>query len=232
MADKHSGSIVLITDAPLWSGLQRLGMSIMLEPPNAAEMYDIVVDFLKEQQGAVTIDWTESDAAGPPSTWSGCRRARGEHPGDHRHGRAAAAGGLDRVAEIKDKHFSDLTGLERVPLHQGDAVIGGLTSLRAWLDLRHRVMLSDLRDTWLRPPRGVLLVGVPGCGKSLSAKMVAAQWRLPLYRLDFAAILGMYVGQSEAGCVGRWRWPTGRRPVCSGSTRSRRACPGSTTRPA
>ena len=43
----------------------------------------------------------------------------------------------------------------------------------------------------------VLLVGVPGCGKSLSAKAVAAQWRLPLYRLDMASILGMYVGVSE-----------------------------------
>jgi SpoVK/Ycf46/Vps4 family AAA+-type ATPase len=58
-------------------------------------------------------------------------------------------------------------------------------------------MVADLRGTELRPPRGVLLVGVPGCGKSLSAKAIAAQWRLPLYRLDLAAILGQYVGQSE-----------------------------------
>ena len=199
LADEHSGSIVLITDAPLWSGLQRLGMSIMLEPPNADEMYDIVVNFLKEQQGAVTIDWTESDARRAAEFLVGVPEGTAVNV----LATIATAGrlrreDLDRVAEIKDKHFSDLTGLERVPLHRGDPVIGGLTSLRAWLDLRHRVMLSDLRDTWLRPPRGVLLVGVPGCGKSLSAKMVAAQWRLPLYRLDFAAILGMYVGQSEA----------------------------------
>jgi SpoVK/Ycf46/Vps4 family AAA+-type ATPase len=43
----------------------------------------------------------------------------------------------------------------------------------------------------------VLLVGVPGCGKSLSAKAISAEWRLPLYRLDLGAILGQYVGQSE-----------------------------------
>lgn len=41
------------------------------------------------------------------------------------------------------------------------------------------------------------MVGVPGCGKSLSAKFIAASWNLPLYRLDFASIQGMYVGQSE-----------------------------------
>lgn len=45
--------------------------------------------------------------------------------------------------------------------------------------------------------RGVLLVGVPGCGKSLSAKAIAAFWQLPLYRLDFATVQGQYVGQSE-----------------------------------
>ena len=58
-------------------------------------------------------------------------------------------------------------------------------------------MKADLTDTPLHPPKGVLLVGVPGCGKSLSAKAIASQWGLPLYRLDMASVLGMYVGQSE-----------------------------------
>jgi SpoVK/Ycf46/Vps4 family AAA+-type ATPase len=49
----------------------------------------------------------------------------------------------------------------------------------------------------MRPPRGVLLIGVPGCGKSLSAKAIATDWELPLYRLDMASIFGQYVGQSE-----------------------------------
>ena len=59
----------------------------------------------------------------------------------------------------------------------------------------------DLRNTALRPPRGVLLVGVPGCGKSLSAKAIAQEWQLPLYRLDMASIHGKYLGESE----GRFR---------------------------
>ncbi|MFG2064524.1 ATP-binding protein [Micromonospora sp. NPDC048871] len=199
LADDHSGSIVLITDTPLWSGLQRLGMSITLEPPNVDEMYDIVVGFLKEQQGAITIDWTAADARRAAQFLVGVP----EGTAVNILATIATAGrlhreDLDRLTEVKDKHFSDLAGLERVPLGAADHLIGGLHQLRTWLDLRHKVMLSDLRETWLRPPRGVLLVGVPGCGKSLSAKAVAAQWRLPLYRLDFAAILGMYVGQSEA----------------------------------
>ncbi|MFD6563610.1 AAA family ATPase [Micromonospora profundi] len=199
LADGQSGSVVLITDTPIWSGLQRIGMSISLDAPNAGEMYAIVVDFLKEQQGALTIDWTEPEARRAAEFLVGVP----EGTAINILATMAATGRLrredvERLAEIKDKHFSDLAGLERVPLNRADHEIGGLKALRAWLERRHQVMFSDLRETGLRPPRGVLLVGVPGCGKSLSAKAVAAQWRLPLYRLDFAAILGMYLGQSEA----------------------------------
>ena len=59
-------------------------------------------------------------------------------------------------------------------------------------------MTGDLTGWGVRPPKGVLLCGVPGCGKSLSAKAIAQEWELPLYRLDMAAIMGMYVGESES----------------------------------
>ncbi|MFE3940217.1 AAA family ATPase, partial [Streptomyces goshikiensis] len=94
-----------------------------------------------------------------------------------------------------------LTGLQKVPLTAADSAVGGLSNLRDWLRRRGRLLQADLRATDLRPPRGVLLVGVPGCGKSLSAKAIAAQWQLPLYRLDMGSIHGKYLGESE----GRFR---------------------------
>ena len=54
-----------------------------------------------------------------------------------------------------------------------------------------------MKKLHLQPPRGILLVGVPGCGKSMSAKAISASWKLPLYRLDFATVQGSYAGQSE-----------------------------------
>ena len=57
--------------------------------------------------------------------------------------------------------------------------------------------LKALEERGLPTPKGILLAGVPGCGKSLSAKSISANWKLPLYRLDFATVQGSYVGQSE-----------------------------------
>ena len=84
---------------------------------------------------------------------------------------------------------------------EGIINVGGLSGLRKWLDEKKELLRVEKRDLLkskgLRPPRGILLVGVPGCGKSLSAKAISASWKLPLYRLDFATVQGSYVGQSE-----------------------------------
>jgi len=106
----------------------------------------------------------------------------------------------DDMAELsryKDRIFGDLAGLERVKLKEADYQVGGLESLRAWLHDREQLIKTDLSNSPVPPPKGVLLCGVPGCGKSLSAKAIAAEWKLPLYRLDMAAVLGKYVGESE-----------------------------------
>jgi SpoVK/Ycf46/Vps4 family AAA+-type ATPase len=63
--------------------------------------------------------------------------------------------------------------------------------------VRSRAFDAKARDFGLDPPRGVLLTGVPGCGKSLVAKTLAMTWRMPLMLLDPARLYGQYVGQSE-----------------------------------
>jgi hypothetical protein len=198
LADANSGSVVIITDTPLWSGLERLGMSVALDLPDAGEMYEVIVEFLRDHHGVVPIAWTDQDARRAAEFLVGIPEgtainvmatlvAKGSVEKDD----------VERLAEFKDKHFGSLAGLERVKPQADDNQVGGLTSLRDWLRRKRQIMSADLRGTALRPPRGVLLVGVPGCGKSLSAKAIAAEWRLPLYRLDLGAIMGAYVGQSE-----------------------------------
>ncbi|SDS73480.1 AAA family ATPase [Actinoplanes derwentensis] len=75
--------------------------------------------------------------------------------------------------------------------------VGGLEKLKAWLVKRNGSWLADAADYGLPVPRGVLITGVPGCGKSLTAKAVAAVWNLPLLRLDIGRVFSGLVGSSE-----------------------------------
>jgi hypothetical protein len=77
------------------------------------------------------------------------------------------------------------------------AAVGGLANLKAWLRQRNQGFSQKARDFGLPYPRGVLLVGVPGCGKSLCAKAVAAEWRKPLLKFDLGRVFGSLVGESE-----------------------------------
>ena len=76
--------------------------------------------------------------------------------------------------------------------------IGGLDNLKSWLRRRREAFSEEAKEFGLETPRGVLLLGLPGTGKSLAAKAVADAWQLPLLRLDMGKIYGGIVGQSEA----------------------------------
>lgn len=76
--------------------------------------------------------------------------------------------------------------------------IGGLDVLKEWLTKRSKCFSEDARKFGIKPPRGLLLVGVPGTGKSLTAKVTASILNRPLLRLDVGKIFGSYVGESES----------------------------------
>lgn len=77
------------------------------------------------------------------------------------------------------------------------AQIGGMPALKQWLTKRAAAFTPEAQAFGLPPPRGVLMLGVQGCGKSLCAKAVASQWRLPLLRFDMGRMFGSLVGSSE-----------------------------------
>ena len=83
------------------------------------------------------------------------------------------------------------------PIKGGLDAIGGLDILKTWLIQRKCAFSPAARAYGLLPPKGVLLAGVPGCGKSLTAKAIATAWSIPLLRLDLGALRSKYVGSSE-----------------------------------
>ena len=85
--------------------------------------------------------------------------------------------------------------VESAPGDLGD--VGGLEGLKGWLALRGRALEPGGREFGLEPPRGILIMGVPGCGKSLVAKALARSWNYPLVLLDPARVYAKYVGESE-----------------------------------
>jgi SpoVK/Ycf46/Vps4 family AAA+-type ATPase len=76
--------------------------------------------------------------------------------------------------------------------------VGGLDNLKSWLAKRNDSWSEEAVAYGLSAPKGVLLTGVPGCGKSLIAKAVSTLWQLPLLRLDVGKLFGMWVGTSES----------------------------------
>lgn len=87
--------------------------------------------------------------------------------------------------------------LEFYPLNESLDSIGGLSTLKNWLQRKRVCFQLKAREYGLEVPKGVLLTGVPGCGKSLTAKAVATEWKMPLLKFDLGKVFGMYVGQSE-----------------------------------
>jgi adenosyl cobinamide kinase/adenosyl cobinamide phosphate guanylyltransferase len=75
--------------------------------------------------------------------------------------------------------------------------LGGLQSLKHWLAQRACAFGPEARAFGLPSPKGILLLGVQGCGKSLSAKAISTAWQLPLLRFDMGRMFGSYVGSSE-----------------------------------
>lgn len=84
------------------------------------------------------------------------------------------------------------------PDPRGLDAVGGLELYKAWVGQRKLALGSRAREYGLPAPKGVLTVGVPGCGKSLMAKCIAAAWQIRLLRLDFGALKSSLVGSSEA----------------------------------
>lgn len=75
--------------------------------------------------------------------------------------------------------------------------LGGLANLKRWLKVRREVFLNPVPDSPLPPPKGMLLLGVQGAGKSLAAKCVAGSWHVPLFRMDFGTLYQKYHGETE-----------------------------------
>jgi SpoVK/Ycf46/Vps4 family AAA+-type ATPase len=104
---------------------------------------------------------------------------------------------LETILEEKKQIIRKSGILEYYEHREEFSDIGGMEILKDWLVKRRHAFSSRARDFGLPLPKGILLIGVPGTGKSLTAKAVGALWQMPLLRLDVGKVFGGLVGSSE-----------------------------------
>lgn len=106
----------------------------------------------------------------------------------------------DVVTDVLDakKNLLRRSGmLEFIEASESLAGIGGLENLKHWLQQRRGAWEESARSFGLEPPRGVIILGVQGCGKSMCARAIAGEWKLPLVRFDTSMIFDKFVGETE-----------------------------------
>ena len=106
---------------------------------------------------------------------------------------------LQTILHEKEQIIAKSGVLEMVSVDVELSDIGGLENLKHWLEQRSTIIrrLDEATRQGVKAPKGVLIAGMPGCGKSLTAKVAASLFQLPLLRLDIGSLLGKYVGESE-----------------------------------
>jgi len=111
--------------------------------------------------------------------------------------RRVDAGLLDAVLDAKRDALRSDGLLETVRRDASFADVAGLRRLRDWISKRKSALTPEGRRFGLEPPKGILITGVQGCGKSLAARSVAGEWGYELARLDAGALYDKFVGESE-----------------------------------
>ena len=99
---------------------------------------------------------------------------------------------LISIEKHKRRIYDQEGFLEFCPLDRSEE-IGGFSNLKKWLEER-KESFDFSEKPILPPPKGILLMGVQGCGKSLAARIIARELNLPLYRLDLGKLYGSYIG--------------------------------------
>jgi SpoVK/Ycf46/Vps4 family AAA+-type ATPase len=101
------------------------------------------------------------------------------------------------VLEAKKALLKRSEMVEFVEASDSMANVGGLENLKHWLAQRRGAWEDSAREFGLEPPHGVIILGVQGCGKSLCARAVAGEWKLPLVKFDTSAVYDKYIGETE-----------------------------------
>ena len=181
--------------------IDHAAVHITLEMPDQKELLGVVRTVIKSLQKhhQITVDMKEEDMSSLLRAMAGLtlNQARQAMAQSILADSKLGPDDIQRVLKRKGEMIDEGEILEYYPQEDNHFEIGGFGKLKAWLDRSFVGFSQEARALNLRAPRGVLFVGVQGCGKSLAAKFIARQWKLPLLKLDAGRLYDKYVGESE-----------------------------------
>ena len=201
LAKETNCTLILITADPVWSRLSQFGMLTTLDYPDMEERISQIQSFIRQYRGRYTIEWKDDDIRMAATLLRGFSEIQIENilstalVSHSRLGRED----LYALTSQKSRLYSAVSSIQMVKVDR-KLTVSGLDALKEWLKIKKRIFFASDEDLQLRDlttPKGILLAGVPGCGKSLSAKMVAKEWELPLFRFDIGTVYDKWVGESE-----------------------------------
>jgi SpoVK/Ycf46/Vps4 family AAA+-type ATPase len=200
---RRHATVILVDACPLPDAVRRLAVLVQLKLPDAEELQDAIRDVFRVMKSRSLYEVTSSlkkrDLEHIVQTLRGLTREQAERVVASAiiHDHALTPEDLPRIVESKRNLLQTAGCLDSINVNVAVDDIGGLDNLKRWLARRRGGMSSRAREYGLDPPRGMLLLGVQGCGKSLCAKIVAEDWNLPLLRLDPGVLYQKFVGETE-----------------------------------
>ena len=201
LAQESSCTVILITPDPVWQRLAQFGMITRLELPDLEERTGQIRRFVQTYQNRFRVEWEPGDVEKAAALLRGFSEIQIENilASTLVANRGLGKAQVSQLTRQKSRLYAAVPAVEEISVSQ-NLQVSGLENLKDWLTEKQRVFFAPddaLAARGLQTPRGILLVGVPGCGKSLSAKMAARAWELPLFRFDIGSVYDKWVGESE-----------------------------------
>lgn len=200
-AVEGNSTLILITKDPVYSRIAQFGMIAKLDYPTLDERCEQISNFIKPYCNHYSIEWDNDDIIMAATLLSGFSEIQINNilSNELVLSKGLYKKNIHNLTLQKSKLYGSVSNVQSVNL-KPNMNVAGLDNLKKWLDEKKNIFFApdeNLSMYGLTAPKGILLAGVPGCGKSYSAKMTAQRWGLPLFRFDIGSIYDKYMGESE-----------------------------------
>lgn len=200
-ARENYGTLVVVTGDQVWNRLINLGLVTTLDFPEVDEIKEQVVTFINKYKARYEINWNKEDLEYACTILKGFSEMQIDNilSAEMAINNGLYKENIHLLTEQKNRLFGTIPNVEFINVDE-NINVSGLDNLKEWLDKKKQIFFQPikvLKNFDLTPPKGILLAGVPGCGKSLSAKMVSSKWQLPLFKFNLDTIYDKWLGESE-----------------------------------